>query len=300
MWTAIALAVVYGALLLAWAFWLAACIAAHQPSWPVIAALPLFALAVPFVVTTVSFLVAYWFRAERPGHVALPLRSWLRMFWREFVTIAGNAPRQLFYRALVPDPDPAPAERPVLLLHGVLCNGGVWRAVRRHLAQRGIGPVYTLSYGPPLGSIDDFAEQTARKIDDILSATGATSVVLVGHSMGGLVARAYLRRHGGAKVRRLITVGTPHEGSAHARLAPGTSLSQLRRGNPWLAALGTPRGGATPPIVSLWSWHDSMVAPQTSSRIAFGENVELTGVGHNALLCDPDVASRIAEEILKA
>jgi hypothetical protein len=83
----------------------------------------------------------------------------------------------------------------------------------------------------------------------------------------------------------------------HAWLAPGTSLSQLRPRNSWLGALGAPAGADLPPIVSVWSWHDSMVAPQTSSRIGFGRNVELTGVGHNALLSDPDVFARVAEEI---
>ena len=52
-----------------------------------------------------------------------------------------------------------------------------------------------------------------------------------------------------------------------------------------------------PPMVSLWSWHDSMVAPQTSSRLADGDNIELAGVGHNALLGDPEVLARVAEQI---
>jgi triacylglycerol esterase/lipase EstA (alpha/beta hydrolase family) len=300
MWTAFAFVVVYGAILGAWGWWLALRIAQGESPWPAVVALPLLWLAVPFVVTSLSFVIAHWFRSQRPRHVALGPATWVRMFWREFGTIAGNTPRQVFYRVLVPDPPPAPAERPVLLLHGVLCNAGVWRYVCTRLAAAGIGPVYALSYGPPLGSIDDFADQMRDKVDAILAATGAAGVVVVAHSMGGLVARAYLRKHGGSKLRRLITVGTPHEGSVHARVAPGVSLSQLRPGNPWLGALGTPQGDSLPPIVSLWSWHDTMVAPQTSSRIAFGENVELAGVGHNALLTDPKVADRLIEEIGKA
>ena len=71
----------------------------------------------------------------------------------------------------------------------------------------------------------------------------------------------------------------------------------MRPGNAWLASLGAPRGDALPPIVSLWSWHDSMVAPQTSSRIAFGENLQVAGVAHNALLRNPVVFDRLLEQI---
>jgi len=223
------------------------------------------------------------------------------MFALEIIAIAGSAPRMIAYGLLMRDPPPAPADLPVLLLHGVLCNAGVWEAFRRYLRQRGIGPVYALSYGPPLGSIDDFADQTALKIDAILAATGARQVVIVGHSMGGLVARAYLRRFGGAKVRRLITIATPHQGSRHAYMMMGTSLSQLRPGNPWLKALVQHgRTADEPPIVSLWSRHDSMVTPQTSSVLERAENIALTGIGHNALLRDRAVFARVAEEIERA
>ncbi len=70
----------------------------------------------------------------------------------------------------------------------------------KDLVARQMGPVYTMSYGPPLESIELFVDQVAAKIDAILVATGASRVALVGHSMGGLVGRAYLRRHGAAKV----------------------------------------------------------------------------------------------------
>ena len=82
-----------------------------------------------------------------------------------------------------------------------------------------------------------FAEQLAAKIDAIRAATGAAKVMLVAHSMGGLVARAYLRRYGAAHVRCLVTIGTPHHGSVHAWLVPGVCLAQMRPGNAWLAEL---------------------------------------------------------------
>jgi triacylglycerol esterase/lipase EstA (alpha/beta hydrolase family) len=113
--------------------------------------------------------------------------------------------------------------------------------------------------------------------------------------MGGLVARAYLRQYGGAKVRRLITIGTPHHGSMHAWMMAGMSLAQMRPSNAWLATLNGIADGV--PVASIWSWHDSMVTPQTSSRIEWGDNIVLAGVAHNALLDDPDVWEKTVAQI---
>jgi pimeloyl-ACP methyl ester carboxylesterase len=92
-------------------------------------------------------------------------------------------------------------------------------------------------------------------------------------------------------------IGAPQAGSVHARMFPGISLSQLRPGNAWLAELNAVPLPASLPAVSIWSWHDSMVAPQLSARLPGARDVELAGVGHNALLTDPDVARRVAEEL---
>jgi triacylglycerol esterase/lipase EstA (alpha/beta hydrolase family) len=300
MWTAVTLLGAYGAIFGFYAWWAFGHLAAGAPALPFVLALPLVYLAVPFLIVLVWFALAWLFRAERPREVRLGLSGTLRLFWHEFVTIAGNAPRMILYRVLMPDPPPAPADLPVLLVHGVLCNAGVWHAFARWARRKGIGPVYAVSYGPPLASIELFADQVAAKIDAILSATHAKRVVVIAHSMGGLVMRAYLRRYGGARVARVVTVGTPHEGSVHAWMAAGTSLSQMRPGNPWLSELGVPDADGFPPIVSIWSWHDSMVAPQTSSQIGFGDNIVLGGIAHNALLRDPQVFGLLAEEIERA
>ena len=98
----------------------------------------------------------------------------------------------------------------------------------------------------------------------------------------------------------MITLGAPHHGSVHAWIFPGICLGQLRPGNAWLAELNRTEGLPLPVrLVSLWSWHDSMVAPQTSSRLEGAENIELTGIGHNALLGDDRVFALVAAELAR-
>ena len=154
---------------------------------------------------------------------------------------------------------------------------------------------------PPLADIDALARQLADEIERVCRQTQARQLVLVGHSMGGLVARAYLRDFGAARVARVITLASPHHGSELARHAIGANGRQLRPGNDWLVALNpAEREAPSVPIVSLFSWHDNYVAPQDSAILAHATNVPFVGVGHLALLFWEPVAQRLCAEIAAA
>ncbi len=270
--------------------WAAHWISEGVALWWFVLGAPLAYFTPAIVLVTLSFAMAWIWRTPRPQEARIGLAVTLRMYCVEVWVVAISWPLMALHRWLLRDPQPAPARRPVLLIHGVLVNDGVWIAFRRYLRLSGIGPVYTVNYGPPLADIEVFAGQLYTKVEAICAATGAKRIVLVGHSMGGLVARAYLRRFGGGRVARLITLGTPHHGSVHAYLFVGRSLAQLRPGNAWLAELNRDENGAPPvPITSIWSRHDSMVAPQASSVLGHADNVALVGVAHNALLADRKV-----------
>lgn len=298
MTTAISLWLVIGGAIALYAWSAVHAVANGGNPWWYVAGAPLLYLAILCSVTLLWFALAWIFRAPRPHEMRIGLGATLRLFRDEVRAIARHGRHMALFRWLPPDPPPASARAPVLLLHGVLCNRGSMEDLRSELSARSIHPIYALSYGPPLASIERFADQIAAKIDAILAATGAPRVALVGHSMGGLVARAYLRRYGPDKVSAVIMLGTPHYGSVHAWLFPGTSLRELRPGNAWLSELNryevAPAGVR---VVSLWSWHDSMVAPQTSSRLDGAVNIALRGIGHNALVSSRHVAELVAVEL---
>ena len=297
MWSATTawLASFAGIALYAW--WASGRVAAGASPWLCAAGLVVVYAALVLALTLAVFAVAWIWRSPRPRDVRIGFAATLRLVGNEYASLLGASPRMMLYRWLVPDDPPARAGAPVLLVHGVLCNAGVWASMRRRLAATGVGPIYAISYGPPLASIELVVDQRAAKIDAILAKTGARHVALVTHSLGGLVARAYLRRHGSAKVRLAVMIGAPQAGSVHARLFPGVSLSQIRPGSAWLAGLNAAPLPPSLPVVSIWSWHDSMVAPQLSARLPGVRDVELAGVGHNALLTDPEVARLVAEEL---
>lgn len=256
---------------------------------------PVAYFALPFIFTTFWFTLAWIWRTPRPPEVRLGPIGSARLFAGELLAIGASAPLMAMHRWLMREPAPAPAVLPIVLIHGVLCNDGVWFMLRRALTRRGLGPVYTINYGPPLDDIEHFVEALAAKVDAICKATGAARVALVGHSMGGLVARAYLRRHGVLRSACLITLGTPHHGSMHARIFPGKCLTQMRPGSGWLAEINRSENAAAPlSILSIWSRHDTMVTPQASAVLACARNIARVGIGHNALLHNASIHALIA------
>ena len=78
---------------------------------------------------------------------------------------------------------------PVLFVHGYLCNRGLWWWMLRKLRWHGIR-AGAVSLEPPHASIDALAGQLHRDIEDFSQSQPAAKLVLVTHSMGGLVARA--------------------------------------------------------------------------------------------------------------
>jgi pimeloyl-ACP methyl ester carboxylesterase len=274
--------------------WAILCVAQGTSPWWFVAGAPIAYLAPIAVLASVSFALTWIWRTPRPPATRLGFAGGARMFIGEVLAVGMSWPLMALHRLLIRDPAPEPSQRPVILVHGVLVNDGMWLMMRRYLARHGVGPIYTINYGPPYGDIERFAEQLSTKIESVCAATGAGRVTLVGHSMGGLVARSYLRERGPSRIERIVTIGTPHHGSVLAWLFVGRCLAQMRPGNAWLEELNRDEAQPSPvPILSIWSRHDSLVAPQGSCELACARNEAVIGVGHNALLGNAEVMQRV-------
>ncbi|MBS0322202.1 MAG: alpha/beta fold hydrolase [Proteobacteria bacterium] len=300
MITALSLFVAHAAGLALYVAWVASRLAANPsaPLWPYVVGAPLLYAALVLAITLTDFALAWVWRTPRAPGERIEVGRTLRMIAQEFVALLPSGLRMMTYpltrRARAAGPDPLP----VVLVHGVLCNGGVWGDVERACIARGMPPPFRISYGPPLASIDVFAAQLATRVDAVVAQTGARRIVIVAHSMGGLVTRAYLAKHGAARVAQVITLGTPWRGSRFAGLAVGSSLAQMRPGNPWLAHY-PPRVDGAPPFMSIRSPHDSMVAPQDSCVLEGARDVAFVGRGHNALLHDTEVIACVVDELAR-
>jgi hypothetical protein len=251
-----------------------------------------------------NFAMSARFASPTPAAFRLGLRGRLRLFGEEFGASMLHSswimPRAAAHRRIYPG-SPAP---PVLLLHGYGCNSGYWAHLARLLDAARISYA-ALDLEPMGGDIDGYVPLVERAAGELLAATGAAKVAIVAHSMGGLVARAWLRAHGTGRVARIITLGTPHHGTSLASRAPGINARQMRRSagplsgaGDWLQALGGSEDRqARALITSIYTHHDNIVAPQTSSHLPGARNIAFGGVGHVALGSNPRILAQVMQEL---
>jgi pimeloyl-ACP methyl ester carboxylesterase len=195
--------------------------------------------------------------------------------------------------------DPLAARIPVLLVHGLVDNRSVFTVLRRSLRRRGFAQVCSWNYSPFLGDVAAGAADLGEHIERICAQTGHDTVHVIGHSLGGLIARYHVQRQGGdRRVASLVTLGTPHQGSLWAHLLPTPLVRQLRPGSPLLRELAEPAPGCRTPITAIYSNLDEMVVPTSSGRCEHPDldtrNVLVKGIGHMSLPMNRGVADEVA------
>ncbi len=213
----------------------------------------------------------------------------------------------LLHRAAATPPNRiATRPYPILFVHGYFCNRAIWLSFMRDAAGRGYR-CEALTLPRPFGPIEAGASAVDAAIDRLLAASaheGATAdrVVIIAHSMGGLVVRAALQRIDASRVAHVITLGTPHHGTFTARYWNVPCVMQMRLDSSWLKALdveesqpgrGLPRSAYT----TLFSYHDNIVFPQESARLEGAHAIAIGGVGHVALLYARGVRTMVFDRL---
>jgi hypothetical protein len=184
--------------------------------------------------------------------------------------------------------DVAAAGTPILLLHGMVDNRSIFTLLRRNLRRRGFGRVVTMNHRIWTSDVRAAARQLAETVETICEQTGYERIHIVGHSLGGLVARYYVQRLGGDdRVHTLVTLGTPHAGTHVARLVPAGVCQQMVPGSDVLAELDQPAPDCQTRFVSFWSDIDALISPKQSARLDHPDltarNILVRGVGHLSL-----------------
>jgi pimeloyl-ACP methyl ester carboxylesterase len=180
------------------------------------------------------------------------------------------------------------AGTPILLVHGMVDNRSIFTVLRRGLARRGFGRIDTINYSMFTGDVRAAAADLGAEVERIVEETGYERIHVIGHSMGGLIARYYVTRLGGdAHVHTLVTLGTPHRGSYLAYVWDNGLTRQLRPGSRLLAELARPVPECQTRFIAYWSDLDQVVVPQRNAALHHPDlnvhNIALHGVGHMSI-----------------
>ncbi len=198
---------------------------------------------------------------------------------------------QPFRSRVEPDwlPTPSTGRRGVVLVHGFLCNRGVWRPWFARL--RSAGHAFeAVNLEPVFGPIDDYAPLIDAAVQRVHAATGMPPV-LICHSMGGLAARAWLRALGAqARAHHVITLGTPHRGTWAARFSRSGNGRQMVLDGDWVGKLsGGEPAGHSARFTCWYSSCDNVVFPASTATLPGANNRFIAGVAHVEMAHHPQV-----------
>lgn len=193
--------------------------------------------------------------------------------------------------------NPRGDERPVLLVHGFTQNAtNVW-GLRRRLERDG-HPTWAVSLGLPFRPIETHARRLHKALQAAVDRFPG-GVDVVAHSMGGVVLRHVLRETPALaeRVRTVVTLGTPHHGTASSRgmPLPHCDLEQMKRRSSWLAAL--PGFARHIDVVTVAAERDFVVYPSSTCHLPGARHVQIAGVGHAGLLTNRRVHEAVVQHL---
>lgn len=185
---------------------------------------------------------------------------------------------------------------PVILIPGWLDNAAKMNSLRSFLQGEGF-TVETVSPQPSDGSvaIETLASQALAEINARIGAASAFDYV--GFSMGGIIGRVLLHTLGGkSRIRRFVTISSPHRGVIGANLAWQPALRQMHRGSAFMQELNEHLPDlAAIPFLSIWTPLDLTVIPANSSVLPVGRARRIVNPAHALMVYDPRVQRAVAD-----
>lgn len=207
-----------------------------------------------------------------------PLRFW-RKLWR-------------------PIPDPVCPRPPVILIHGLYHNASGWFLYQWLLKRKGFRNTCAFEYSSACRSVDELVENLAQEINELSRLLPNQRVILIGHSLGGLVARIYVQDPKNAKkVAAVVTLGSPHRGTKLAVFGIGKLAKSLTYEGQLFRELEQNTESSEVPRLAIYSPIDNMVLPNESLRLmqAGWSHLESFPVSHVAMLYHRPLAKLVIE-----
>jgi triacylglycerol lipase len=183
----------------------------------------------------------------------------------------------------------------VVFLHGLFATAGVLRPLRAAVSRQPAVHTAALTYFPGPG-----VEAVAERLRGVLDAIpGGARIHLVGHSLGGIVARYFALEANDARVVQTISLASPFAGIAGAAWLGLDSGRDLHPRSRVLRRIMLHPLAAVIPHLSIIAGADNLVDAPVTHALPGGDIVVMEARGHNTLLFDDEVARVVVARILE-
>jgi pimeloyl-ACP methyl ester carboxylesterase len=189
----------------------------------------------------------------------------------------------------------APGDDVVVFLHGLFATAGVLRPLRAAVSRHPAVHTGALTYFPGPG-IEAIAERLRAVMDAI--PEGAR-IHLVGHSMGGLVARYSALEANDPRVVQTISLASPFAGISGAAWLGLDSGRDMHPRSRVLRKILLHPLAAEIPHLSIIAGADNLVEAPVTHALPGGDVLVMEARGHNTLLFDDEVARVVVARILE-
>ena len=230
------------------------------------------------------------------GFVSTPTRAAAAGRRRHDLSDLSPEQRSLFHHRI------DAAETPIVLVHGIIDNHATFTWMENALRHRGFQTLSAYDYGLLTHDIPQAAAHLGEAIEELAASTGYEQVHVIGHSLGGLIARYYVQRLGGDRhVHTLVTLGTPHQGTQLAWAVPLLPLvRQLAPNSSLIQELAEPAECRTR-FLAFYSDIDHLILPSRNARLDHPDlhvqNIPVRGVGHLSMPNNGRIAFTIARAL---
>jgi len=195
----------------------------------------------------------------------------------------------------------ASAQPVIILVHGLYHNAGAWLILRHRLRKVGLTNIFAMNYSSFFYDFDAILEKLKRYVQRCAPAAAGQPIILIGHSLGGLLSRVYAEQATGEEVPALlITLGTPHRGSKMAAFGIGGLAASLAYEGELFERLDHEYKAPPRTAVSLVSPADGLVLPARGLEPPPGwVRLETNPVSHVGMLYSKKIAGKVIELIKK-
>jgi triacylglycerol esterase/lipase EstA (alpha/beta hydrolase family) len=177
-------------------------------------------------------------------------------------------PAFLFTRHWLPEPRPGAPGPPVLFVHGLFHTASAWLSFARWFRRAERQSLYVWTYASFSTDFDCLLERLEARVREVQERHPGHKVVLVGHSLGGLLIRALLNRPEARDLAACaVTLGAPHQGSVLAGLGFSALARSLAYRGPLIKRIEAAQAPPPVPALSIYSPVDNMVIPPEGTRI---------------------------------